>query len=73
MASNAQNLRDLLCLARLLRGFAEEHRYDANRELFLATAMALEGRAHLMAAVPDCAKNVMERNAALHARVNLLV
>jgi hypothetical protein len=73
MAIDAKNLRDLLSLARMLRRFAEQHHYDANRDLFLATAMALESRAHLLAASPDGESAGLERDLALHAPVNQLV
>jgi hypothetical protein len=72
MASNAQSLRDLLSLARMLRRFAEEHGYDANRELFVATAVALEARAHFIATVPDAEPAMLARDIALHAPVNVL-
>jgi len=73
MAFDAQNLRDLLSLARLLRRFAEQHNYDANRELFLSTAIALEARAHFLAEAPDGKPVGLERDSALHAPVNQLV
>ena len=73
MAIDAQNLRDLLSLARLLRRFAEQHTYDANQELFLSTAIALEARAHFLAEAPDGQPIGLERDSALHARVNQLV
>jgi hypothetical protein len=73
MAFDVQNLRDLLSLARLLRRFAEQHSYDANRELFLATAAALETRAHFLAIAPDGEPAALERDIALHAPVNQLV
>ena len=73
MAFDAQNLRDLLSLARRLRRFAEQHHYDANRDLFLATAMALEAKAHLVATSPDGEPAPPERDMALHAPVNQLV
>ncbi len=73
MAFDAQNLRDLLSLARMLRRFAEQHHYDANRELFLSTATALEARAHYLAGAPDGESVGVERDVALHAPVNQLV
>ena len=73
MAIAAQNLRDLLSLARMLRRFAEQHHYDANRDLFLATAMALESRAHFLANTIDAEPVGLERDMALHAPVNQLV
>ncbi len=57
----------------MLRHFADEHKYDANRELFLATAMALEARAHFITTVPDGETAALERDMALHAPVNQLV
>lgn len=71
MTANAQNLRDLLSLARMLRRFAQHHEYDPNRTLFLAAATALEARAHAIATLPGGA--ALERDAALHAPVNRLV
>jgi len=73
MAFDAQNLRDLLSLARMLRRFAEQHNYDANRELFLATAVALEARAHFLATAPNDEAAGLEHDLALHAPVNQLV
>jgi hypothetical protein len=73
MGFDAQNLRDLLSLARLLRRFAEQHNYDANRELFLTTAVALEARAHFLAAAPNGEAVGLEQDVALHAPVNQLV
>lgn len=73
MAADARNLRELLSLARMLRGFAEQHRYNSNRELFLATAMALEARAHFLATTPNGETAGLELDVALHAPVNQLV
>ena len=72
MAANAQNLRDLLSLARMLRRFAQDHAYDPNRTLFLAAATALEARAHAIATLPG-GETALQRDAALHAPVNRLV
>jgi hypothetical protein len=49
MSQAAENLRELLSLARLLRRFAQEQTQDNHRLLFVSTAMALEARARLMA------------------------
>lgn len=73
MARDVQNLRDLLSLARLLRRFAEQHNYDANRELFLATAAALEARTHFLATAPAGETAALERAIAPHAPINQLV
>jgi hypothetical protein len=73
MAFDAHNLRDLLSLARMLRRFAEQHQYDANRDLFLATAVALEARAHFLAAAPNGETVGLNQDLALHAPVNQLV
>ena len=73
MAFDAHNLRDLLSLARMLRRFAEQHQYDANRDLFLATAMALEARAHFLATTPNGEPAGLKLDLALHAPVNQLV
>ena len=59
-------------MARMLRQFAEQHPYDTNREIFLATAMALERRAHFLAAAPDGEAAGLEHDAALHAPINRL-
>ena len=60
-------------MARLLRRFADQHNYAANRELFLATAMALEARAHFLADAPNGEAAGLEHEVALHAPVNQLV
>ena len=62
-----------MSLARMLRRFAQEHTYDANHELFVATSMALEARAHFLAAMPEGTLVNLERDLALHTPVNLLV
>jgi hypothetical protein len=49
MAYSAQNFRDLLALARLLRRFAQEQSYDGEHGLLLDTASALEVRAFALA------------------------
>jgi hypothetical protein len=73
MAFDAQNMRDLLSLARMLRRFAEQHQYDSRRNLFLVTAAALEARAHALAAAPDGNAGPQERDGALHAPVNRVI
>ena len=74
MSQAAENLRDLLSLARLLRRFAQEQTQDNHRLLFVSTAMALEARARLMAeAIEAPALLDMARDQALHAPVNCLV
>ena len=73
MARDVRTLRELMSLARLLRTFAEKHRYDPNHELFVATALALEARAHFLAATPQGTPMDMDRDMALHAPVNRLV
>ena len=69
MSHAAQNLRDLLALARLLRDFARRHQRDRNYGLFVSSATALEANAS-MAAAQD---GDLKRGAALHAPVNLLI
>lgn len=49
MAYAAQDFRDLLALARLLRRHAQEETYDGQHELLLGTAAALETRAFALA------------------------
>ena len=74
MSQAAENLRELLSLARLLRRFAQEQTQDNHRLLFVSTAMALEARARLMAeAIEAPALLDMARDQALHAPVNCLV
>jgi hypothetical protein len=74
MSQAAENLRELLSLARLLRRFAQEQTQDNHRLLFVSTAMALEARARLMAeAVEAPAPLDMARDQAMHAPVNCLV
>jgi hypothetical protein len=51
MAQDANYLRELLSLARMLRRFALEQGHDNHHVLFISTAMALEARAHDLA--PD--------------------
>ena len=72
MTNAPQNLRDLLSLARMLRRFAEEHTYDNHRALFIATAIALEDRAHMIADAQDITVASSERDKALHAPVNCM-
>ena len=71
MGYAVHDLRDLLSLARMLRGFSEEHAHDNNHDLFLNTAVALEARAHFMATTDNLMG--LERDTAIHAPVNLLV
>jgi len=74
MSQAAENLRELLSLARLLRRFAKEQTQDNHQVLFVSTAMALEARAQLLAtaiAAPDPAD--LGRDQALHAPVDCLV
>jgi hypothetical protein len=71
MGYAAQNLRDLLALARMLRDFARRHPRDKNYGLFLSSAAALEAHAHLIAAAAQGGD--LKRNAALHAPVNVLI
>ena len=71
MGYAVHDLRDLLSLARLLRGFAEEHAHDNNHDLFLNTAVALEARARFMATTNNATG--LERDTAIHAPVNLVI
>jgi hypothetical protein len=74
MSQAAENLRELLSLARLLRRFAQEQTQDNHRALFVSTAMALEARARLMAAAIETPVLVDPvRDQALHAPINCLV
>ena len=74
MSQAAENLRELLSLARLLRRFAQEQTQDNHRVLFVATATALEARARLMATAIEAPVPVDSvRDQALHAPVNCLV
>lgn len=49
MGYAAQNLRDLLALARVLRRMAQDESHDAHSELLLQSAAALETRAFRLA------------------------
>jgi hypothetical protein len=73
MSYAAENLRDLLSLARLLRRFAEQHTQDNRHDLFLSAAVALEARAHMIATAQNIESHARERDVALHAPVNCLV
>jgi hypothetical protein len=73
MGQAAQNLRDLLSLARMLRRFAIERSHDNHHVLFISAAMALEARAHALATTPQAAAMELERANALHAPVDRLV
>jgi len=74
MSQAAENLRELLSLARLLRRFAQEKTQDNHRVLFVSTAKALEARARLMAEAIEAPAPVDPvRDQALHAPVNCLV
>jgi len=70
MSNAAQNLRDLLALARLLRDFAQRHPRDQNYGLFLSSATALEAHAHMVSTAAQGGD--IKRGAARHAPVNLL-
>jgi hypothetical protein len=71
MDYDVHDLRELISLARMLRGFADEHAHDNNHALFLGTAVALEERAHFIATTehPD----ELEHDTAIHAPVDLVV
>ena len=71
MAYAAQNLRDILALARLLRDFARRHPHDKNYGLFLSSATALEAHAHMVSTAAQGGD--IKRGAALHAPVNVLI
>jgi hypothetical protein len=73
MSQTAENLRELLSLARLLRRFAQEQTQDNHQALFVSTAMALEARARLLATIAAPAPVDPVRDQALHAPVNCLV
>ena len=72
MTNAPQNLRELLALARMLRRFAEEHTYDNHHDLFMATATALEDRAHMIADAQEITVASREHDKALHAPVNCM-
>ena len=73
MGQAAQNLRDMLSLARMLRRFAHQPSHDNHHVLFISTAMSLEARAHYLAANNGLPPADLERDTALHAPVNRLV
>ncbi len=72
MAYSAQYLRDLLSLAKTLRRFVDLHGEDANHDLFITAAGALDVRAHHLATVNGDLLEV-RHDAALRAPVNQLV
>lgn len=73
LMTNAENLREILSLARTLRRFAQEQTYDNHHALFTATAIALEARAQLLAAAVETPAPVDPvRDQVLHAPVNCL-
>lgn len=72
MGQVAQNLRDILSLARMLRGLAGGHANDPTHDEFLATAAELEARAHFLATGETAPLNQV-RDAALHAPVDLKI
>ena len=71
MGYAVQGLRDLLSLAHMLRGFAEEHINDNYHAVFLSTAVALEARARFIATADHV--EGLEHDTAIHAPVNMLV
>ena len=74
MGQAAENLRDILSLARMLRRFAMEQTHDNHHVLFISTAIALETRAHELANGEIAAAGTdPERDDALHASVDCLV
>lgn len=73
MAQAAQNLRDLLSLAGMLRRFALERTHDNHHVLFISTAMALEARAHALATAPHRAAEDLACEEALYAPIDRLV
>jgi hypothetical protein len=74
MGHAAENLRELLSLARMLRRFALEQTHDNHHVLFISTAIALESRAHLLATSIEAPVPVdVERDNALHAPVNCVI
>jgi hypothetical protein len=66
----AQHIRDLVSLARMLRTCADEDTHQAQHDLFLDTAAVLEHRARELATSRDLAE---DEDAALHARVDFLI
>ena len=74
MGHGAENLRELLSLARMLRRFAQEQTHDNHHVLFISTAIALEERARFLATSAEApvAADLAQDNA-LHAPVNCLV
>ena len=78
MGYTAQNSRDFLALARMLRNYAERHAGDSNNELFLSTAAVLEGQARLAAnaataagAVARCGREL--QSDVLHHPINVVI
>jgi hypothetical protein len=73
MYKSAEDLRDLLSLARLLRDFADHHGGDVSRDSFVSTAEALEARVHFLADTPEVDLAILPRDMPLYAPVNRLV
>ena len=70
-----QDFREMLTLARLLRRVAQEHAYDAQCDLFLNAAAALEGRAFAIVNADGRTGPALQAQIepARHAPLNLLV
>ena len=77
MGYTAQNSRDFLALARMLRDYARRHPGEDNNALFLSTAEVLEGQARLAASTASPARAIRPRpaesSAALHNPINVVI
>jgi hypothetical protein len=73
MGQAVKDLRDYLSLARVLRRFVDSHPADANHDLFVTTATALEARARFLAQTHRVRPEELRRDVALHAPVNLVI
>ena len=70
MSQAAQNLRDILALARMLRGLAGQHTHDQTYDQFLETATELEQRARRLS---TAASTDLKRDEALHSSIDLRI
>lgn len=78
MAYTAQNSRDFLALARMLRDYAQRHPGEENNALFLSTAEVLEGQARLAASTAGRVANGVRARAfassdTLHDPINVVI
>lgn len=73
MGYTAQNSKDFLALARMLRDYAMRHEGDSDNALFLSTAAMLEGQARLAARAAAPRAGDLKRGDVLHNPVNVII